>query len=166
MPARDLVRMGVDPGKVPPPATLQRQLEALIDVAARDADTAYVVWLVDGRAVGFNSLKNIVFGERGDMHLHMWDAAERGKGYGKTLFCLAALDFFERFRLQRIVCEPSRANAMPNAMLQGVGFRVLGTRTGKASELSVVTELNTYAIERRVAENYVAQRKESDTPRA
>jgi RimJ/RimL family protein N-acetyltransferase len=89
------------------------------------------------------------------MHLHMWEEGMRGKGYGATLFCLATLDFFERFRLRRIVCEPSRRNPLPNAMLRRIGFSLSGTRVGRSSELSAVTELNTYEIDREVAERWL-----------
>lgn len=155
MSAADLARLGVDAKKVPSAAALRSQLHALVDAPPQDAKASYLVWLVDGRAVGFNSLKRIVFGVRGDMHLHMWDGGLRGKGFGGTLFCLAALEFFERFRLKEIVCEPSRGNPAPNEMLRRVGFRLIGTRVGASSDLSLVTDLNTFAIERDVAHAYL-----------
>ncbi len=153
----DLDRMGVDASKLPPAEVLAGQLAALLDAPERTTKAAYVIWLLDGRPVGHGSLKSIAYGSRGEMHLHMWDPSVRGKGHGATWFCLSALHFYERFGLREIVCEPSATNAMPNRMLRRAGFRRLGTRVGASSELSKVTELNTYAIDRDVAARYLRQ---------
>ena len=151
----ELARMAVDPRKLPAEETLRAQLDSLLATPEAKARSFYSVWLVDGRPVGYSSLKNIVRDDHADMHLHIWDPTVRGKGFGATLFCLSALDFFERFQLRRIVCEPSVGNPMANAMLRRVGFRLLGSRVGASSELSAVTDLNAYAIERDVAQAYL-----------
>jgi RimJ/RimL family protein N-acetyltransferase len=113
-----------------------------------------LIWEIDGEPIGFSSLKNIERGKRGEMHLHMWKAAARGKGYGGKLFCLSALDFYERFALQEIVCEPKASNPMPNGMLRKVGFPLVKTYTGASSELSLVCELNSYLVTKEIAARY------------
>jgi hypothetical protein len=113
------------------------------------------MWVVNGQTIGFASLKNIQFGSRGEMHLHIWDAKERGKGIGGRLFCLSAIDFFERFSVTEIVCEPGASNPFPNRMLQKVCFPVTGSRVGRSSELSKELLLNTYAITKEVAVNHL-----------
>jgi RimJ/RimL family protein N-acetyltransferase len=153
----DLERMGVDASKIPRPEAFRAQLENLAGGPGTQARSFYLIWLADGRPVGYSSLKNIVRGRRAEMHLHMWDAPSRGRGYGATLFCRSALDFFARFRPREMVCEPSAKNPMPNAMLRRVGFRLLGSRVGASSELSQVCELHTYAIEPQVAERFLAR---------
>ena len=57
------------------------------------------------------------------MHLHMWNAEYRGKGYGAKLFCMAALEFYTMFNLKMILCEPRSSNPMPNKMLANIGFK-------------------------------------------
>jgi RimJ/RimL family protein N-acetyltransferase len=58
-----------------------------------------LAWCISGEAIGQSSLKDIVPGNFGNMHLHMWRPDLRGKGHGPHLFCLAAVDFYERFKL-------------------------------------------------------------------
>jgi hypothetical protein len=62
------------------------------------------------------------------MHLHIWNTERRGKGIGGRLFCLSAIDFFERFEVREIVCEPGASNPYPNRMLQKIGFPLTGSR--------------------------------------
>jgi RimJ/RimL family protein N-acetyltransferase len=113
---------------------------------------------------GHPSLKDIVPGDVGSIHLHMWRADLRGKGYGPLLFCLSALDFYERFKLKRIICEPKADNAIANHMLKKIGFPLVLTHVAASSELSVVCELNRYEILREVAERYVVTRSNANAP--
>src|SRR6266545_6272558 len=87
--------------------------------------------------------------------LHMWRPDLRRKGHGPHLFCLAAVDFYERFRLKRIICEPKADNQPPNRLLQRIGFPLISTRVGRSSELSKVCNLNRYDIVREIAEDYL-----------
>ena len=114
-----------------------------------------LAWCIDGKAIGHSSLKDIVLGEVGNMHLHMWRADLRGKSYGPPLFCMSALDFYERFNLKRIICEPKADNPMANRMLKKIGFPLVLTHVAASSEISVVCELNRYEILRDVAERYL-----------
>src|SRR5262245_14828918 len=118
----DLERMGVDVARLPAADELARSLSALCQVPEREARAFYLVWEVDGVPIGHASLKNIRYGDSGEIHLHIWDAAARGRGHGARLFALSALDFYERFSLTRIVCEPKADNPMPNRMLRKAGF--------------------------------------------
>jgi RimJ/RimL family protein N-acetyltransferase len=147
--------MGADPAKLPSQAVWINNLERIVACPVNEAATYYLVWLVDSQAVGFNSLKNIAFGESGDMHLHMWDKESRGKGYGARLFCMAALEFYRLFQLKRIICEPSVSNPAPNRMLQRIGFPLVRTYTGASSEVSMVCELNQYEIVPETARRYL-----------
>jgi len=97
-------------------------------------------------------------GDIGSIHLHMWRADLRGKGYGPLLFCLSAIDFYQRFNLKRIICEPKADNPMANRMLQRIGFPIVLTHVAASSELSVVCELNRYEILLDVAAQYAIAR--------
>jgi RimJ/RimL family protein N-acetyltransferase len=70
---------------------------------------------------------------------------------------LSALDFYERFSLKRIICEPKADNPMANRLLQKIGFPLVLTRVAASSELSVVCELNRYEIPREIAERYLLE---------
>ncbi len=152
----DLERMGVNAAALDPPDMMREGYRRALARPECERKAFALVWEVDGEAIGFTTLKNIERGVKGEMHLHIWKETARGKGYGGKLFCLAALDFYERFQLKEIVCEPRSTNPMPNRMLQRVGFPLVRTYVGQSSELAQVCELNTYAILRDVAARHLA----------
>ena len=150
----DAERMGLAIDRVPSASRLRFELEVMIATPVDRLRSFVLAWCLDGKAIGHSSLKDIVPGDSGSIHLHMWRADLRGKGYGPRLFCLSALDFYERFNLKRIICEPKADNPMANRMLKKIGFPLVLTHVAASSELSVVCELNRYEILRDVAERY------------
>jgi RimJ/RimL family protein N-acetyltransferase len=156
----DAERMGLAIDRVPSAIRLRSDLEAMIAAPLDRLRSFALAWCVDGKAIGHSSLKDIVPGDFGSIHLHMWRADLRGKGYGPRLFCLSALDFYERFNLKRIICEPKADNPMANRMLKKIGFPLVLTHVAASSELSVVCELNRYEILRDIAERYAVAHAE------
>jgi len=154
----DAERMGLAIDKVPSPIQLRSDLEAMIATPVDRLRSFVLAWCLDDKTIGHSSLKDIVPGESGSIHLHMWRADLRGRGYGPRLFCLSALDFYERFNLKRIICEPKADNPMANRMLQKIGFPLVLTHVAAGSELSVVCELNRYEILRDITERYLMPR--------
>src|SRR5436190_549928 len=151
----DANRMGLELKRVPSAIQLRSDLNKMI-AAPPDRPSSFVLaWCVDGETIGHSSIKDIVPGDVGSIHLHMWRTDLRGKGYGARLFCLSALDSYDRFNLKRIICEPKADNPMANRMLKKVGFPLILTHIAASSELSVVCELNRYAIVRDVAKRYL-----------
>jgi RimJ/RimL family protein N-acetyltransferase len=136
---------------------MRENLQAMLSSADHKAHSSVLAWCLDGEAVGHSSLKDIAPGASGSIHLHLWRADLRGRGYGPRLFCLAALDFYDRFQLRRMVCEPKADNPAPNRLLQKIGFPLISTRMGASSELSAICVLNGYDIQRQVAEEYLGK---------
>ena len=153
----DLVRMGADVSKLPSAEQFEISLKDVVGQASQHASISYLIWLINRIPIGFSSLKNIQFGESGEMHLHMWEASFRGKGYGGTLFCLSALSFYKEFRLNKITCEPRASNHLPNRMFSKIGFPLMSTRIGASSELSLICELNQYDITKDIALQYLKE---------
>ena len=153
----DVERMGVAVDRMPSPAKMRADLEAMLAIPNERAESFVLAWCVNGQAIGHSSLKDIVPGDFGSIHLHMWRADLRGKGYGPGLFCLAVLDFYRRFNLKRMICEPKADNPAPNRLLQRIGFPLVSTRTGAGSDLGVICELHRYDIVRQIAENFCRQ---------
>ena len=153
----DADRMGLAIDRVPSASRMHSDLEAMIASPVDRLRSFVLAWCIDGKTIGHSSLKDIVPGDFGSIHLHMWRADLRGRGYGLRLFCLSALDFYERFNLKRIICEPKADNPMANRVLQKIGFPLVLTHVAAGSELSVVCELNRYAILRDVAERYLLE---------
>ena len=153
----DAERMGLAIDRVPSASRMRSDLEAMIATPLDRFHSFVLAWCLDGTTIGHSSLKDIVLGEFGSIHLHMWRADLRGKGYGPRLFCLSALDFYERFNLKQIICEPKADNPMANRLLQRIGFPLVLTHVAAGSELSVVCELNRYDVLRDVAERYLLE---------
>jgi RimJ/RimL family protein N-acetyltransferase len=156
----DAERMGLAIDRVPSAARMRSDLEVMMATPLDHLRTFVLAWYLNGETIGHSSLKDIVPGEFGSIHLHMWRADLRGKGYGPRLFCLSALDFYERFNLKRIICEPKADNPMANRMLKKIGFPLVLTHVAAGSELGVVCELNRYEILRGIAERYVIAHRE------
>jgi RimJ/RimL family protein N-acetyltransferase len=156
----DLERMGVDPARLPAADELRSSFLEMLATAPADRSWSCHIWLLDDQPVGMATLKDITPAREGSMHLHMWRRDARGKGQGAILFCASALHFYDALHLQRMLCEPRRANPLPNRMLERIGFPLLGTRVGASSALSQVTELNRYHITRDHAERYLRARAE------
>jgi RimJ/RimL family protein N-acetyltransferase len=151
----DAERMGLAIDRVPSAARLRSDLETMLATPVDRLRSFVLAWRLDGETIGHSSLKDIIWGDCGSMHLHMWRPDRRGKGYGPRLFCLSALDFYERFNLKRIMCEPKADNPMANRMLKKIGFPLVLTHVARSSELSVLCELNRYEILRDIAERYL-----------
>jgi len=151
----DAERMGLAIDRVPSAAQMRYDLEAMIATPLDRLRTFVLAWCLDGKTIGHSSLKDIVPGDFGSIHLHMWRADLRGRGYGPRLFCLSALDFYERFNLKRMICEPKADNPMANRALKKIGFPLVLTHVAASSELAFVCELNRYDILRDIAERYL-----------
>jgi RimJ/RimL family protein N-acetyltransferase len=153
--SQDIERMGLALDRVPPPEQMRKDLEVMTTKSIEQLTNFILVWCLDGEAVGHSSLREIVRGEGASVHLHMWRADLRGKGYGPRLFCLAALDFYERFALRYMICEPKSDNPFPNRMLRRIGFPLILVHVAAASTWTGVSELNRYAILRDIVERYL-----------
>jgi RimJ/RimL family protein N-acetyltransferase len=154
----EIERLGVAIDRLPPADRMRSDLEAMLAAPGDSVRSFVLAWCINGEAIGHSSLKDIVPAESGSIHLHMWRADLRGKGHGGHLFCLAAVDFYKRFKLKRIVCEPKADNLPPNRLLQQIGFPLISTRIGRSSELSAICKLNRYDIVREIAEAYLLRR--------
>lgn len=142
-----LIRMGVDKSKLSSEIEFTHILQNIFNTPFEKKKIHYMIWLIENKPVGYNALKDIVSGEIAHMHLHMWDAEYRGKGYGSRLFCMAALEFYQLFNLKMILCEPCSSNLMPNKMLAKAGFQRWKTYVSTSSDLSATCELNSYIID-------------------
>jgi RimJ/RimL family protein N-acetyltransferase len=151
----EIEHLGVAIDGLPAAAQMRSDLEAMLAAPDDSARSFVLTWCFNGEAIGHSSLKDIVPAETGSIHLHMWRADLRGKGHGAHLFCLAAVDFYRRFKLKRIICEPKADNQPPNRLLQRIGFPLISTRVGRSSELSTICKLNRYNIVREIAEDYL-----------
>ncbi len=157
----NLIQMGADKTKLNSKTEFTNSLRVICNTPLDKAKFCYMIWLIDNKPVGYNALKDIVKDEIATMHLHMWNAEYRGKGYGAKLFCMAALEFYKLFNLKMILCEPRASNPMPNKMLEKIGFKKWKTYITTASELSLTCEFNSYIIDPAIATHFIESRGSS-----
>lgn len=107
-----------------------------------------LIWELNATAVGMSSIRNIRYGEYGEIHLHMIVSEHRRSGYGQRFFALSLQEFFRRFELKVIACEPSSKNPGPNRLLRKLGFTVARTYRTVPSDVNLEHEVNRYEITR------------------
>lgn len=117
-----LKSMGVDLNKLPDDDALSSVLHRQLELPITERSSYCLIWEVDGKAVGHSNLNPITYGERANMHLHMWDPEYRRRGLGARLVRLSIPYFFENFKLKMLFCEPYAFNAAPNRTLDKLGF--------------------------------------------
>jgi RimJ/RimL family protein N-acetyltransferase len=143
---QDANRMGLKKENLPSPADWRAAMLKGIKTPPAEPRGFLLIWELDGVAVGMNTIKDMTPGDTGYMHLHRWAQGLRGQGHGRRFFCLAAHEFFARFNLRHIYCEPRSTNPAPNRMLQQIGFPLIKTYTGQSSAIADVCELNRYEV--------------------
>jgi len=138
--------MGLDCTKIPSVEKMTADFRAMAQTPDRQKKVCSLVWEVNGVPVGYTTLKRIEFGVRADVHLHMWTPELRGRGYGVVFMRLALREFFRRFQLPFILCEPLATNPAPNAVMRKLGATYLGVVTTTPSELCTEVEAARYKI--------------------
>lgn len=117
-----LRQMGADERKLPSYTNWLTLLTENHALRLEEKRFYYLIWELEGEAIGHSNINKIKFGEEAYMHLHLWENTSRQKGLG-TLFVKKSLPhFFETFQLKRLCCEPYALNPAPNKTLENVGF--------------------------------------------
>lgn len=142
-----LVRMGVDPKKLPP-------RQAWLESALRDherlneeKERSYLAWVYKGVPVGHSSINKIKAGEQAFIHLHLWVDTLRNAGLGTQFFKASAAEFMRAFRLKRLYCEPYAENTGPNRVLLKSGFRFIKRYRTVPGAINFEQEVNQYVLE-------------------
>jgi len=117
-----LTGMGVDLSKIPVWEKWNKMLSEQLQQSYEEKKSYCLIWLADGKAIGHSNVNKIIFGEEAYMHLHIWKAETRKKGWGVTLVKMCLPFFFKNLKLKKICCEPYTFNPAPNKVLKKVGF--------------------------------------------
>jgi RimJ/RimL family protein N-acetyltransferase len=120
-----LLAMGVDRTLLPTPEAWQSFHERDYERPVAERENYVLLWELDGQAVGFSSLDQIIFGEQAFMHLHIIEELWRRRGLGTNFVKQSASTYFEVFALKYLYCEPNALNVAPNRTLQRAGFTYL-----------------------------------------
>jgi RimJ/RimL family protein N-acetyltransferase len=140
--------MGVDPLKLP---QRDKWLDALLldhEKPDKERDRFYLVWIFRGRRVGHSSINNIIHGTEAFLHLHLWNSKMRKASLGTEFVRRSANFFFERFNLQRLVCEPWAENPAPNRVLEKLGFTFVRRYRTIPGVIAYEQDVNRYELGR------------------
>src|SRR4051812_42105165 len=138
--------MGVDPARLPNRDEWVASL--LVDHEKPDSekDRLYLLWSYRGEPIGHSSINKIVPGVEGHIHLHMWKAELRKAGLGTELVRRSVAYYFDRFDLQKLVCEPYADNPAPNRVLARLGFSFVRRYRTKPGATAFDQDVNRYEL--------------------
>jgi RimJ/RimL family protein N-acetyltransferase len=140
--------MGVDRLKLP---DRDEWLDALLvdhEKPDGERDRFYLVWIFRGQRVGHSSINKIVPGSEAFIHLHLWNSRLRRAGWGTEFVRRSATFYFERFNLQKLVCEPWAENPAPNRVLEKLGFAFVRRYRTIPGVIAFEQEVNRYELRR------------------
>jgi RimJ/RimL family protein N-acetyltransferase len=123
----DYDRMGVDPGRLPPPDEWIDSIEQNRALPFEKKNVFYLIWTDKGLPIGHCNINKIKFGEEAYMHLHIWKNEFRKKTIATKHLKESIPVFFKHFNLKRLYCEPAAANPAPNHTLKKLKFTLTET---------------------------------------
>lgn len=145
-----LEMLGVDPTRLPARDIWKSAFEANDARPLDQRKGVFLIWLMDGDAVGFSTCDKIVRGEHANMHLHITNPDERRKGIGVQCVRRSADLYFDLLQIRRLFCEPNAFNVGPNRTLQSAGFRYVKTHMTVPGPLNFHQAVNRWVLERSV----------------
>ena len=122
-----LKEMGADKSKLPQKKEWLEKLKLEFQKPYSKKEFYYIIWLLDGEAIGHTNVNNIEFKESAKMHLHLWKNDHRKAGLGYEFLKLSIPYFFKNLGLKKLVCEPYSENKAPNRVLEKLGFELVRT---------------------------------------
>lgn len=138
--------MGADPSLLPERHEWLRTFTEDLQRDYPQKQAFYVTWILNGEAVGHSNINKIAFGAQANVHLHMWRSELRKAGLGTDFLKRSAQTFFDRFTLQRLICEPWAENTAPNRVLLKAGFRFVRTYRTVPGLIQPEQEVNRYEL--------------------
>jgi RimJ/RimL family protein N-acetyltransferase len=119
-----LLEMGADPAKMLSLEDWKSMLGDQLSRSYKDKNSYCIIWLLNNEPVGHSNVNKIRFGTDAFLHLHLWKAELRNKGYGSEFIKLALPYFFQNLQLKTIYSEPFSLNPAPNKTLEKLGFQL------------------------------------------
>ncbi len=143
-----LDKLGVDPACLPTREEWLKIYQEDYSLPLEKRKGMQLLWLGDGKPVGFSSADKIQFGQKANMHLHVLEAEDRNTGIGTECVLRSAALYFELLKLERLYCQPNAFNTAPNRTLQKAGFKYLQTYETIPSTLNFYQPVNQWVLER------------------
>jgi RimJ/RimL family protein N-acetyltransferase len=145
-----LEMLGVDPTRLPPRDVWASLFKSQYALPIAERRGFFVIWLTDGRPIGFSSCDKIVFGKQANMHLHVTEPGQRQRGIGAQCVRLSVDIYFQTLEINQLFCEPNAFNVGPNRTLQRAGFEYVKTHMTVPGPLNFHQAVNRWLFERHV----------------
>lgn len=143
-----LLSMGVDLSKLPSRQEMTKGMVQHIDKPIKEKLSYYLVWELNGSAIGHTNVNQIEIGIQAYMHLHIWNKGVRRKGLGFALARMSIPIFFEKLQLKQLFCEPYIKNEAPHRALKKLGFEFQKKYRTQPGPLSFEQEVNLWCMTR------------------
>ena len=143
-----LLRLGVDENKLPGKDQWIKIIIDDLELPLEKRKFYYVIWEVNSIPVGHSNINDIAFGREAFMHLHIWNTGERQKGNGAYFVKESLKYYFEKFRLERIYCQPNASNVAPNKTLEKAGFAFIKKYETIPGWLNFKQDVNLWVMEK------------------
>lgn len=140
--------MGADPAKLPQKEAWRKLMLEDLDRPLQARQFYYLLWEMDGIPIGHSNINHIEFGVEAKMHLHLWQAQKRRSGNGTRYVSMCIARYFERFKLQRLICEPYAHNPAPNRTLARLGFELVRQYETTPGWINFEQEVNRWLLTR------------------
>ena len=142
-----LFRMGVDLQKMPSEIDWRNMLNEQIEASYEMKKAYALIWLFDDKPIGHSNINKIEFGNHAFMHLHSWYSENRNKNYGYEFMKLCIPQYFEKFNLKTLYCEPKKENIAPNRMMQKLNFSFVHEYFGIPGWLNYEQNVNVWKLD-------------------
>ena len=143
-----LETLGVDPTRLPAAESWRERLRQQCALPFEQKNIVLLIWLSDGRPIGFSTADKIRYGEQANMHLHVIEPERRHQGVGAECVRRGVDIYFQQLKLKRLFCEPNAFNVAPNRTLQKAGFKYLKTHMTVPGPLNFHQAVTRWVIER------------------
>lgn len=137
-----LDRMGADIAKMPSPEAMTAMLQEQLTCDYSEKKSYALIWLHNEIPIGHCNINMIQYGERANMHLHLWSKERRMKGMGVELVKMSLPYFFKNMQLKELYCEPYALNDAPNKTLAKAGFQFVKKYVTIPGSLNFEQEVN------------------------
>jgi len=141
-----LVQMGVDLDKLPTRNGLKEMLTEQIENSITDKKSYALIWELNGKQIGHSNVNGIEYGKEATMHLHLWNSTNRKKGIGTGLIKKSIPYYFEKLKIEKLICEPYALNPAPNKTLEKVGFEFIKKYRTIPGSLNIKQEVNRWEL--------------------
>ncbi|MEL7491853.1 MAG: GNAT family protein [Pseudomonadota bacterium] len=115
----------------------------------------FLIWLAGDDPVGFSTADHITFGVEAKMHLHVLRPEDRRQGVGLAGAKASAAYYFDRLKVQRLICEPNAFNTGPHRTLQRAGFTFEKTYVTTPGPINFEQPVTRWVLERGAAGSLV-----------